>query len=1095
VGFKTQEITVGSQRVFTVSLGEDQLEIEEVVVIAYGSARKKDLTGSVSTVDQKLVIQQSTSSVTRALEGVVPGLQVAAVDGQPGLDMGIRVRGQGTAEQSNSNALIVIDGVPMESGTAQANPLSTINPKDIASISILKDAASTALYGSRGANGVVLITTKRGATGKAKVSVEARWGINQAGPNRFKGMSPKEIYEYTWQMNYNSYRYGFDDQNGGSKNHTTNVASPNHTHDEAAEFASKHLFNYKGAPINEATGAGAVPNYLGNWMLYKVPGAVYNTTGAGTSDESATMTGAYLVGLDGKLNPNAEYLGSITYEDELLMNRFRQEYNIAASGGSDKVDYMVSLGYLEDPSFISTSKFDRYSGRANVNGQVYKWLKVGANVAYSQRTTQSPPNRSGEGRNMGDNRENLFSLIDNWTPLAQLYQRDENWDIKKDPVTGKKLVYQGAGQHYSPVGPTAASYANFDVLRVNELDKDEQLSKDLNTRVYGEVKFWKDFTFTANFAMDNTTIERTRYRNGENGRAAGTAWFGKESWTISNINAQQLLNYGHDFDKHHVDALVGHEFSQYQRKWQNFRSSHELIPGYITYINFVGQNTGDRMSVNGGGADKYALESYLGRANYVYDNKYYATVSLRRDGSSKFKFAENRWGTFWSVGGGWRFSAEEFMQATESWLNNAKIRASYGVIGNQNGVPTYSGYQTWGYSATYTSTTAGTGTPAGYNLLQNVYVNDRLTWENNHTLDAGIDFDLFNRVHGTFDWYTRENVNAFYNQRIAFSLGQERLMSNAAKIRNHGVEVDLTVDVIKSQDLFWSVSLNGSSYKTVLTKLPAGEGSEIYDGNVLAGVTAWSASAGTGFNDVYLRGDGLDYYNLFLYKYEGVDKNGIAQFYHKVTEDDHTAGRFTDVPVGGAAISNVSEASRKEMGSALPKWIGGFNTFVSYKGFDLSIVLAYQIGGKFYSGEYAAYHYANELQRDNGATDPSIDLYNNTWTPTNTKAKFPMALYGNANGANSGALVPGWGTFSDLALFDASYLSVKNVTLGYNLPKVWVNKIGISNLRIFVEGDNLLMFASQNGIDPRMSMTGGFDVNNFVYPFLRTYTVGINLDF
>jgi TonB-linked SusC/RagA family outer membrane protein len=1101
VGYASQEINVEARRVIDVFLSEEATALDEVVVVAYGTARKKDLTGSVSTVDTKLLTAQSHSTVTRALEGAVAGLQVSAVDGQPGLDMGIRVRGQGTADQSNSGALVVIDGVPMESGTAVANPLSIINSKDIASITVLKDAASTALYGSRGANGVILITTKKGATGKPRVSVEARWGINQHGPNIFKDMTPAEVYEYTWQMNYNSYRFGMPGANGGSKDYMTNVQNPNATHEQAAEFASQHLFDYNGSSSFQR-------NVLGNWMLYHVPGAIYTNsfvdpnTGLPdntNSNRSSTMTGAYLVNTDGKLNPNAVFLGSTTYDDELLVNRFRQEYNIAASGGSEKVDYHVSLGYLEDPSFITTSKFQRYNGRAVVNAQIYDWLKAGANVAYSDRVTQSPPNRSGEGRNMGDNRENLFALTTNYTPLAQLYQRDENWNIKTDPVTGKKLVHQRAGDSWSPLGLTGNPYAQFDVLRVNELDKDVQYSKDVNTRTYAEIKFLKDFTFTTNFALDNTFIERTRYRNGENGRAAGTAWFGKESWTISNLNTQQLLNYSHDFNKHHVDALLGHEFNQYGRKWQYFRSTHELIPGFATYVNFVGKDTGDRMNSNGGGEDKYALESYLGRANYVYDNKYYASASLRRDGSSKFKYAENRWGTFWSIGGGWRISAEEFMQSTQDWLNNLKVRVSYGVIGNQNGISTYSGYQTWGYSANYTSATNGQGTPASYNLSQSAYVNDLLTWENNRTLDIGLEVSLLDRVHATFDWYNRDNVNAFYNTRMPYSMGQTAITNNAAQIRNNGFEAELTVDIIKRKDMSWTVSLNATHYNTIMKKLPDGEGQAALDGNVLASGSGWAASGSGGTNDVFLRGTGLPYYNVYLFHYEGVDQTtGLPLYYHKVTQEDLDKGLFQGKKVGdGASVTNLAEtpATRKELGDALPEVTGGFSTTFAYKGFDATVALAYQIGGKYFSREYIGYHYATEMQRDGGLTALSPELVNNTWTPTNTNAKFPMAMYNNGNGLGSGTVLGSWGQFTDLALFDASYLSVKNITIGYTLPAGMLSKLGISSLRIYVEGDNLLLFSSHAGVDPRMSLVGGFDVDNFVYPFVRTYNVGINLDF
>jgi TonB-linked SusC/RagA family outer membrane protein len=1096
IGYTTQEIRVGTQHVWQITLQDDNMQLDEVIVVAYGTAKKKDLTGAITAVDTKLIGLQSNSSVTRSLEGAVAGLQVAAVDGQPGLDMGIRVRGLGTAEQNNANALIVIDGVPIEASDAvHSNPLSTINAKDIASITILKDAASTALYGSRGANGVVLITTRRGASGKAKISLEARWGINQAGPNILKTISnPKDVYEYVWQMNYNSYRFGANG-NGGSLNYSTNVQNPNYSHEEAALFASQHLFDYNGTSKFQR-------NILNNWMLYSVPGAVYTPTSPGESVQSATMTGAYLVNPDGKLNPEARLLESDHYRDHILQNRFRQEYNLHVTGGTEKVDYHVSLGFLQDPSYIRTSRFERYNGRANVNAQALDWLKIGANVAYAYRTTNSPPNRSGEGRNMGDNNENVFAVMYGQSQLTQLFARDENWNYIRDE-NGNRVVHKSAGDTWSPLGPTGPNYftpGNYDQLYIMENDLDRQQANNLDSKLYAEVKFLRDFTFHASFAMNRYFMSRTKYRNATWGRASGyrsstPGWFGKEHWATTNINAQQLLSYNRDFDRHHVDVLAGHEYNDYSREWMTFRSTNELIPGFITYVNFVGHYTGDRMPEPGGGSDRLAMESYLGQANYIYDNTYYATLSLRRDGSSKFKYRNTRWGTFWSVGAGWRISAEEFMQHTKDWLSNLKIRASYGVIGNQNGVPTYATYQTWSYSANYQSAVNGQGIPESYNINPNGYVNEYLTWENNRTTDVGLEFTLFNRIHGTLDWYNRDNVNAIVNQPIAFSLGQTSIGRNAARIRNRGIEAELSLELIRKADMAWTVSLNGTHYKTTMLLLPETMGSAALGGKQLTGIAGWSASGSGESNSIMLRGTGLPYFNSYLYHYAGADPTtGLPLYYHKVTNEDHQAGRFTGTPVGqGVNTTDYSIADRYEQGDVLPRWIGGFSTTFSYRDFDISTILAYQLGGLFFRRDFMYFHYANEMQRDGGPIGISEDLLHNTWTPDNTGAKFPMALYNNGNGYGSGTMVPGGWT--DIAQFKASYLSVKNVTVGYNLPSSLLKKAGISRLRIFVEGDNLFLFSASSGIDPRMDLTGGFGVDNYVYPFLRTYSLGLNLDF
>jgi len=1076
VGMKLQELAVGGRTSINVQLAEESIGIEEVVAIAYGTVKKKDLTGSITTVDGGLIAKQANSTITRALEGAVPGLQIAAVDGQPGLDMGIRLRGIGTASQNNANALVVIDGVPAQ----HDNPLSTINSKDIASVTVLKDAASTALYGSRGANGVLLITTKKGSTGETKISFEGRWGINQVGPYQYDKISdPKDIYEFSWGAIYNSVRYGVAGS-GISKNYTTNVQTPNMSHEEAAAFASAHLFDYTGSTTKFTR------NALGNWMLYNVPGAVYTPSGTGAT-ASATMSGAYLINADGKLNPAAELLYNDYYDKYVLESRFRQEYNVSARGGSEKVNYFFSLGYLEDPSYIRASQFGRYNGRSNINAQLYDWLKVGANVAYSWRETQSPATRF--GRNPGSGQANPFRYINGHLQLTQLYAHDKDAKYLYNP-DGTKKVHVLAGDTWSPLGQTTTSYGSTDILYMLDTDQDIRKSSDIVTRSYAEIKFLKDFTFTTNLGLEKYHETRTRYWQSKTGQAQGTGAFGKVYQNVTILNLQELLNYNNDFGKHHVDALAAHEFNKYSLENLNYNSAYELIPGFVSFANFVGRYTGGTFSGPGGVEAKNAMESYFGRAHYIYNDKYYAEASLRRDGSSKFKYAENRWGTFWSVGGGWRISAEPFMEKTSTWLDNLKFRASYGVIGNQNGIGNYSGYQTWGYGAIYTSTTAGNGIPASYTLTQGGYPNDALTWENTHTLDAGFDFSLFNRINGTFDFYNRNTVNAIWDQPIAYSLGQASLAKNSAKIQNRGFEVELNVDIIKKQDLLWTVSLNGTHYRTVLKKVPPGVGSPALNGNWTANADAWSiAGSGTSSNVTYLRGIGKDYYNMYLFKYAGVDQNtGLPLFWHIVTEADHTAGLFSDVAVGGdAKTTNYSTASRYENGSAIPDWIGGFTTTLRYKNFDFTGMLAYQLGGLFYSNEYG-----NGLYRsDNLGTALSAELLGNTWTPENKGAKFPMAMYGNTYG--DGSTFGSW-MYTDMALFNASYMNIKNVTLGYTFPQNMLRKYKVSALRLYVSADNLFMLTSHSGIDPRMSLVGGLDVGAYAFPSMRTVSFGVNLD-
>ena len=1085
VGFATQEMRVGNNTSMNIVLSEVQSAIDTVLVIGYGTVRKKDYTGSVSTVSSKILSTQANSTVTRALEGVVPGIQVSSIDGQPGLDMGIRLRGAGSTMQNSSNALIVIDGVPSE----YPNALSSINPKDIESISVLKDAASTAVYGSRGANGVLLITTKKGARGKANISFETRLGQNYLGGLRFDRIdNAKDIYEHAWLAIYNSARYGVDGTSSTAGKYTTNVQSPNMSHEAAAEFASAHLFDYTGSATNFSR------NLLGNWMLYDVPGATYTPTGSG-ANASATISGAYLVNTDGKLNPAArELFEAGSYENYFFERMFRQEHTLSASGGSDKMDYFVSLGMLEDPSYIRGSTFKRYNVRSNVNAQITNWLKVGANVGYGYRNTQSPATRF--GRNPGTVQQNVFRWTNGQNPLIPLFARDKDGKIIKN-ADGSDKVHNNAGVSYSPLGPTSQPLYTTNLIDLLDKDIDRRESHDLNLKGYATVSFLNDFKFTANLSYDRFSEIRLRYGNPETGAVQGTGAMGKYYSNTDVFNTQQLLNWNKNFGNHSLTALLGHEYYQWKSDLLNYASAYSLVNDFTGFANFVSRynSSGAPFGVPGGGGDLTAMESYFGRATYNYNEKYFLEGSLRRDGSSKFRYKEDRWGTFWSVGAGWRLIEENFMQNAGSWLNDLKLRASYGVIGNQSGISNYAGYQLWSYGANYSTVGNGTGIPISYTLSQGAVVNTALTWENTHTFDAGIDFSLWNRrINGSIDYYNKNTVNSVFAQPIASSLGQNSLTLNSARIVNRGFELEMNIDVIRNKNVRWNIGLNGTHYRTILMKIPPGVASEALGGKFTAAIDGWgiaSGGASSAGQIMYLRGEGMDYYNLYLYKYAGVDQTtGLPLFHHTVTQKDHEDDLFKDDAIGSIVnTTNYTLATRYPMGSAIPKWIGGFTTSFQYKNFDFMAILAYQIGGKFLSVEYA-----NHLYRSgNIGNGLSAELIGNTWTPDNNGAKFPMTFYGDTY--YTGGSTHGSWQYSDMSLFSASYLNVKNLTLGYNFNASIAGKIKAKNIRVYASADNVAMFTSHSGIDPRMSLVGGMEVGAAVYLPMSTMSVGLNVNF
>lgn len=1106
IGYTSQEVRLGSSSVVNVVLKSDADFLNEVVIVGYGTAKRKDLTGSLTQIDNKLIASQNSSSATKALEGAVPGIVYASVDGQPGNDAGLRVRGLGSTNVGASNALVIIDGVPAQGD----NPLSNMNQEDIASITVLKDAASTAIYGSRGANGVILVTTKRGDSGRTKISFQARAGWNTVGSYKVGQVdNAAGIYEYLWQSIYNSYRYGVNGAGPALNKETgeyyTNIGNPNVSHDAAAEFASQHLFNYIG--LNDSFGR----NMLGNYMAYNVPGATYTPDGTGSS-ASSTMTGAYLVGTDGKINPNASLLYDDTYADALLKTGFRQQYDLSASGGSDKEDHYLSLGYLTDPSYVPNSRFERITGRANINVNLFKWLKVGANVGY----TRSRTNYQGTywaARNSGSNQGNITRYVNGHTPIVPFYAHDAegNYIYDKNGDRVRNYLYNST---YSPLGQTGNNYGSTDVMYAMDNDIREDLTSTLNTRTYIEIPFLDHFTFRTDFAYDKINRTTTVYYNGTTGRAASMGgYFGKRMNDIEVMNLQHRLTYNQDFGKHHVDAMALFEDSDWEQQTVNWGSADEFIPGFLAAGNFVGRYYGAGSAPTPGyGHDIERMRSWLGRANYIFADKYYVSGSVRRDGSSKFR-KENRWGTFWSVGAGWRFTEESFMQdLRDSWLNNGKLRASYGVIGNQNGIGRYQTYRTWGYSTTYQTTNNGTGRPTGdsYKLSMGGLVNTQLTWEETKTFDVGLDLTLFNRIDLTFDWYNRVTGNSQFNQPVSYlAMGQTTLPRNIAELTNRGIELDINADIIRTKDIRWNVAFNITHYTTKLTDLPddaiPAHAEGLPDGTWEDNQGSWASAGGSQQNaNVYLRGIGRDWFNLYMYKYAGIDQSsGLPMYFHRVTEADHAAGKYKDTEVGGSVkTTNYANASKYEVGSAIPTFQGGFNTSFSYKNFYVNAQFAYQIGGKFFSRNYAEYLYNVVDAQMYRMMFVSKDVKGNTWTPDNTGAGFPMQWYpAGENSYFSGTSANGgnW-SFTDESLFSASYLRLKNLTLGYNVSKSLLNKLRIdkvvSNIKVFASSDNLFILSAAKAIDPTMSASGGYnDVDSYTFPNMRTYTIGINLDF
>lgn len=1006
-GYQTREIPVGTQTNLTVVLSAVSQEIDEVIVVAYGTAKKKDFTGSVSAISADNIKQQQVSSVSQALEGAVAGIQLTSESGQPGRDARIRVRGMGSINASN-DPLIVVDG-------AVSNlPLSALNPDDVESIVVSKDAAANAVYGSRAANGLILVTTKKGKTGKPKIGVDFRWGgVSQGVPDMEIIRNPATYYEYTWSGIYNfmRYRQGYSDA-------------------DARQYASNNLFTANGSSNNG--------NGLGNYMNYKLPEGT-------TLIDPAT----------GKIRPEAQLLYNDDWQDYFLQTAFRQEYNTNISGANENTDYYVSLGMLKNPSFVMGSDFDRHSARVSLNTKIASWLKGGANMAYSKTYSNAP-----EGYTGGTVNTNIFTFMNLFAPTYPIYAYDRDGNIVRD-ANGNPTYDMGTNQTYSPYGPTARSAFNgYSPAVYFEKDLTETTRDFFSGRGYLEAKFLKDFTLRTDLSIDNQYQNSREYGNNESGTAArdyeGSI---RGRWNKAmTINLTQLLTWNRSFGEHNVDALVGHEFNKYRldqmdgTKYKMFALDNPSMGNAVRVLSLSG------------GDEENALEGYFSRLNYNFAGKYYLSGSLRTDGSSYFR--GNRWGTFWSVGGAYRIAEEAFIKDHISWLNDLRLRASYGVQGN-NGVHPSTRYA---WTNTYTLSGVGSITDAQFALAASTWGDPSITWESNHIVDVGLDFRFWNRFYGTVDYFRRKTVDMLLSVSYPASAGRAGALRNVGKLLNTGVEVELGVDIIRKQDFAWSFNVNASRYRTTLLEIPDNMKSNDLNGGYLSGN--------------YLRREGTDYFNLYMYRYAGVDQaTGQGMLYKQLKEAD--LANYPGHAVGDVVTTTEgSQATRFELGSATPDLVGGASTTIRYKNFDLGVAASWQLGGKVVS---RTYQYLTSQTIGRGV---HVDMLNG-WTPENPNSNIPMVALGGTNFGVS-PIGGGEGQYSDFSLFDADYFNLRSINLGYRFSSNLARRLYLDGLRVYVAADNLFFISAKKGLDPRQ-LLDGTSINPFNYPQTKAISFGLNI--
>ena len=988
VGMVDQDVTVKGNSVRVV-LAPDETNLDEVMVVAYGTAKKSAFTGSAAVVKSDDIAKISSSNAMSALSGKVSGVQINSATGAPGQEsFSIRIRGISSINAGN-DPLIIVDGAPYN------GDINNLNQNDIASMTVLKDAASAALYGARGANGVVIITTKNGREGTSSITVDAKWGANTRGVEFYNTVeSPAGYYEAYYQS---------------LKNYRTSLGDDAAT---AHRWALNNMFS---------------GGYDLGYNVYTVP------------------EGQDFIGPNGKLNPNAT-LGRVinvngteyllypdSWRDAAYQTGVRQEYNVTATGSNDKGSFYGSAGYLKNEGISIGSDYERFTGRLKADYQLRSWLKLSGNFNYAHYKANSLADDGGS--TVG----NVF-MVKNMAPIYPLYIRDAAGNILQDSKTGLAMYDWGDG---TVTGLTRPTMTGSNPIFANYFDKNQNEGNSLDATGTAEIRFLEDFKFTS---ANTVMLDETRFTYTNNpyyGQfAANNGSVQKAHVRTWAYNYQQLLNWHHLFDKHDVEVMLGHEY--YRTRYYYLTASKNNMFSVFNDELAGAVNTGTMNSYT----TDYNVEGWFGRVQYNYDNKYFGSLSYRRDASSRFH-PDYRWGNFWSLGGAWIISKEKWFNAP--WVDELKFKASYGEQGNDN-IGSYL------YTDTYSIVPSGDGAGVKPSSTKG---NETITWEKNGNFNTGFEFSFFRgRLAGSIEYFYRRTSDMLAFFALPASSGWSGYYDNVGNMQNMGAEVELDGTLIRTKDFEWGLNLNFTAYKNEITSIADKNKTQTVEGS--EGYASGS----------YFYGEGESLYTFYMPKYAGVDENGKSMFYKdKLDENGNIIGRETTTTPG--------EATYYLCGTALPWAYGGFGTRFSYKGFDLAVDFNYQLGGQIYDSDYAGMMGITSSGRGSAI---HADLLN-SWTEENPNTNIPKLIIDDTSTT----------TTSDRFLIGASYLSLQNLNFGYTFPTKMTSKVGIGKLRVYLTATNLWLWSKRQGLDPRQSITGG--ASSAYYSAMRTISGGISVTF
>ena len=934
IGYLAQDIPTKGKGDFHIILKEDTNTLDEVVVTGYGDFKKATYTGSASVLTTEKLEALPVVSVGQMIESNIPGISVVAgTSSQPGAKTTLRVRGVASMNAS-TEPLYVLDGVPIPSydlsnftSMSEAGGMGfieTLNPADIESITVLKDAASASLYGAKGANGVVLITTKKGKEGKLRVNMAAKYGITD--------------FAYTYRPLM-----------GG---------------EERRKLIHEGLVNFQ---------------------LDK-----------GVSEQEAQQYA------DANIDQYAKRLpqGYSDWESALFKTGYQQDYNLSASAGNQNSSFIGSLGYTKQTGVSLNSEMERFTGRVDASNK-YKKVEFGMNASFSWTKNVHLP----EGKFYGSA---IYASKVNLTPSTPIYNEDGTYASGYRENNGYNPILEAEVNDYyartvRAMGTAKIAYNVWDNLKISSV-------------FTVDYSLTKDFFFQSPDGRDGATYQgRGRMQMTDRIR----------------YTSQNNLTYSKTFGKHSVSAVTAFEVMKY-----DYEDLYAAKKTYGQDINTSLGNAADPIDADQK-LQEDALMSYVASVNYSYDDKYYASFSFRRDGSSRLS-PDTRWGNFWSLSASWRLSQERFMQPLKSVLSDLKLRASYGVNGN---LP--SSY--YGYQSTYTTGAFYSGKPSPW---ESTLGNEELTWEKNYALNLGLDIGLFSRVNVSLDWYTRTTKDLLMSKQLNSISGFSSLLTNVGQMRNTGVELEVRSNNIKTKDFSWTTAFNLSHNKNKILKLAD---------------LPWFVDGR------YVRKEGYPFNTIYLREYAGVDPETGSALYYDNQQDEN--GNYTK-----NKVTDPGQASPIPLKDITPTISGGFMNTFNYKFIDLSFNLSYSFGG--YSYDNASY-----ILQDDGysvISNKSTEQ-RRRWQKPGDITDVPRFVYGNKKGGNYN---------SSRAIHSTDHIRLKSLILGLNAPKAWLQKLGIGNARIYFSGTNLLTWAAYDQYDPEMSGVVGFYT-----PPLKTYAFGLELKF